>query len=379
MKMDMNRSLINSTLSLLVILIMGINTWGQTCLELPEINGIPQSFVSPSGWNIWNSTPDIIVGNGSYPGSAYGTITDVDGTSIAGGEMAFFLINGSLGNNTEALRTEITGLTPGNIYLVAIEWQQVTLDYSIGVIDPAGGKLGVFLDGVQLATFTSSGGIDDSWQTAFVTFTATTTNHTIGYKGELLNNTNYGAIVIDNLPCGTPLPIELTNFEAAAMDASALLSWTTTVELNNDFFTIERSTDMIQWNILDTIEGAGNSNNTIHYSYIDSTRLSQTTYYRLKQTDFNGASEYSEVRSVAWNLEFSDQLILYPNPAVNVLTISGNEVDKISILDLTGRLIELDALIISMSKTKMVLDISQLNSGNYLIRSPFTTKMVRVR
>ena len=63
----------------------------------------------------------------------------------------------------------------------------------------------------------------------------------------------------------TPLPIELLSFNATNAKDKILLSWTTASETNNDFFQVERSLDGIQWNILDTLKGAGDSKELISY------------------------------------------------------------------------------------------------------------------
>ena len=171
----------------LVLMIFASKSWGQICVNLPVINGQTGTSVAPNGWTIWNSTPDIINGNGTYPGVAQAVITNVNGSSNGGGEMAFFLINAALGSNTEGLKTTINGLTPGVQYQVALQWQQVTLDYNAVISDPSGGKLEIHLDGSLLSTFTSSGDVNDNWQTASVTFIATAPTHVIGIKGAIIN------------------------------------------------------------------------------------------------------------------------------------------------------------------------------------------------
>lgn len=112
-----------------------------------------------------------------------------------------------------------------------------------------------------------------------------------------------------------PLPIELISFTAKANGRNVLLEWATASERNNDFFTIERSIDGgFEFDSILTQKGAGDSQIRIDYSDVDESPVMGTTnYYRLRQTDFDGTESVSLVVSV--ELEASDELFAYPNPA----------------------------------------------------------------
>lgn len=105
----------------------------------------------------------------------------------------------------------------------------------------------------------------------------------------------FGGPSQDNL---NVLPITLLSFTAEAKDAQVLTSWITASEMNNDFFTIERSADARNFKPIGTVEGAGTSHSMHAYSFIDDAPLSGISYYRLKQTDFDGTATLSEIRSV---------------------------------------------------------------------------------
>jgi hypothetical protein len=121
--------------------------------------------------------------------------------------------------------------------------------------------------------------------------------------------------------CGIALPIELISFEAKMNTNKQVdIFWATASELNNDFFTIERSADGVNWEIVTTATGAGNSIYRIDYAAYDSRPLSGISYYRLKQTDFDGAFEYSNIVSV-FNGNEAVQLI-------KVINILGQEVEQ---------------------------------------------------
>jgi len=122
---------------------------------------------------------------------------------------------------------------------------------------------------------------------------------------QIVANTVYGgptSIYIDDVTITesepTPLPIELLYFRGKNDGETNILYWSTASEINNDYFTIEKSYDGYVFNIIDYIEGAGYSTHQLYYEYHDSNLQPFITYYKLKQTDYDGKYEYSEIISV---------------------------------------------------------------------------------
>lgn len=100
-----------------------------------------------------------------------------------------------------------------------------------------------------------------------------------------------GTLHYNTVACGS-LPVELTRFEGKC----GVLEWETATELNNDYFLIEESTDLISWKTTDKVNGAGTTNEVTSYRLqVDSEGL---TYYRLTQVDFNGYREVFKAISV---------------------------------------------------------------------------------
>ena len=95
------------------------------------------------------------------------------------------------------------------------------------------------------------------------------------------------------------LPVELIYFRSKLKDKQVLLEWSTLKEINNEFFTIERSTDGKNYQTVANLAGAGTTKETSRYSYIDQAPLSGLSYYRLKQTDYDGTSKYSKMTAVS--------------------------------------------------------------------------------
>ena len=123
---------------------------------------------------------------------------------------------------------------------------------------------------------------------------------------------------LDNLEA---LPVELISFQASlTQNEAVILDWSTATEINNDFFTLERSRDGVQFEEIGEVEGAGNSNQKIDYQFIDKSPYPGVSYYRLKQIDYDGKYSYSDIRSV--NLVSGQGVQLFPNPVS-----SGGEIE----------------------------------------------------
>ncbi len=126
---------------------------------------------------------------------------------------------------------------------------------------------------------------------------------------------------------GGPLPIELIDFNAFADGSKVTISWSTATEINNDYFTLQRSDDVLNWSNLVQIDGAGNSSTTLHYKYDDRSPLDGVSYYRLRQTDFDGKTSFSNAVSVKFG-KLSD-VVIYPNPASDFIIVKGKEIESI--------------------------------------------------
>lgn len=116
------------------------------------------------------------------------------------------------------------------------------------------------------------------------------------------------------------LPITLTYFNASKDQEGVALSWGTASEINNNYFTIERSDDAVNFEALAIVEGAGNSNSELTYHYIDSRPiLGSISYYRLKQTDYNGQFEYAEdILAIDFYKKNVEIFSVYPNPSTDL-------------------------------------------------------------
>jgi hypothetical protein len=119
------------------------------------------------------------------------------------------------------------------------------------------------------------------------------------------------------------LPVKLLSFTAEVQDGHVQLKWVTASEINNDYFNIEHSTDGVIFTPISKIMGARNSMRILHYSSVHYTTLDGVSYYRLKQTDYDGQTSYSKIVAVDFNT--SDFFIdIYPNPFSKETTFHTN-------------------------------------------------------
>ncbi len=172
------------------------------------------------------------------------------------------------------------------------------------------------------------------------------------------------------------LPVELSIFTASTEDNKTVdLAWITLTEINNDFFTVERSQNGIDWETLLTVTGAGNSQQLISYLDIDLTPFNGISYYRLKQTDFDGNYTYSEIKSVFINTSVTE-IGYYPNPVKNSLTVINLEDHKeIQLFDLAGREVNISPI---SNLNKVTIDMTTVAVGSYILKtSKGTIKIVK--
>ncbi len=110
---------------------------------------------------------------------------------------------------------------------------------------------------------------------------------------------NFSAFALASTSGFNPLPVEWLHFNAKVQSVNSVkLNWSTATEINNDYFAVEHATDGVQFNELETVNGAGNATSIQNYQYVHQLPQSGINYYRLRQTDFNGDFEYSPVRAV---------------------------------------------------------------------------------
>jgi hypothetical protein len=214
-----------------------------------------------------------------------------------------------------------------------------------------------------------------SWGTSL----ANANTATSGHNGSLLFDnsagiTSFSQIVFANVVGG--LPVELIQFDALRQNADeVLLNWATASEKNNQGFYVERmiegATDFseIAW-----VDGKGNSVVTNYYQLTDENSTLETSYYRLKQVDFDGTVTYSEIRAVDGesNGKYIDWKI-YPNPVSSELQVTFKQLPKqvteatLSIFSIDGKHLYQYKTDITSNQTIVLDCVKNFDAGTYML------------
>ena len=176
-----------------------------------------------------------------------------------------------------------------------------------------------------------------------------------------------------SLACAT-LPIELTSFTGNSNKGFNSITWITASENNNDYFLLERSIDGVNWREITKINGAGNSLSNKHYLYDDYSFINNTiNYYRLKQIDFSGEFEYSNIISIESSETIESYLSdIHPNPTneniyFNLFT-SQSGIANIELIDFMGNSITKEEQQINSGKNDLKTNMSYLKNGIYILK-----------
>lgn len=187
--------------------------------------------------------------------------------------------------------------------------------------------------------------------------------------------TNYAntvqTITVSDAPSNTattdcsivPLPVELAFFGGHREGSNVKLSWSTASELNNDYFVVERSIDGSNWQAFDVIKGVGTSTSLTNYESIDSKPFDRISYYRLRQVDFDGSVNFSDIIAVDEAVENSFEM--FPNPSKSAAALRSSErFHSILVTNAHGRTIE---TIETIPTHEYSLNVSDWKNGIYYV------------
>jgi predicted MPP superfamily phosphohydrolase len=163
------------------------------------------------------------------------------------------------------------------------------------------------------------------------------------------------------------LPILINSFNASLDNNKVLLDWSTDVEQNNKYFTIERSIDGTNFIPLGNVDGSGNSSNLKSYHMTDLAPVEGVNYYRLSQTNFDGNKTYFETKKINYrnNKPFSCTVINQANNSVRLI-VSSTKVDNLSlkVIDILGKELLLQNFTVAIGNNSKEL---QLTNGVYVV------------
>jgi hypothetical protein len=138
------------------------------------------------------------------------------------------------------------------------------------------------------------------------------------------------------------LPVQLVDFSASCENYNTSLSWVSAQETNADYYTIEKSTDGSNFHQIGQVKAIGNSNQSSVYTFLDMETLAGIVYYRLSETDRNGATEVFQKLAFSdcanSDVEKGDIYSYQENVFLNLFSLSDQQV-RLNAFDVTGRLI----------------------------------------
>lgn len=163
-----------------------------------------------------------------------------------------------------------------------------------------------------------------------------------------------------------PLPVTYTHIEAAKRDNASLVTWGTAFETNSVGYNVERSNDgktFTKIGFQNSKAVNGNSNSVLEYSFTDAKPFAGINYYRLKQVDKDGKSEYSKIVSVSF--DNAQTVKVYPNPATSMVTVDATSVRSIGLYNVLGQIVNAPVTYGSSSHS---INTSGLAKGSYTLR-----------
>ena len=168
------------------------------------------------------------------------------------------------------------------------------------------------------------------------------------------------------------LPVTFIGFTAQPRGSEVLLQWQTAMESNNDHFEVQRSANAVAFVFLTDVAGRGNSTIRQDYATVDPSPYPGLNYYRLKQVNQDGNSQYSKIVTVNMAIANGASLSVYPNPTVHEIQltlVSLRDVSGVlSLYSAAGKLIETRYASFTRGTNKLSWNVSRLSAGIYYFR-----------
>lgn len=176
----------------------------------------------------------------------------------------------------------------------------------------------------------------------------------------------------------TVLPIELLIFSATQNQQYVDLNWVTATERDNDYFTVFRSANLETWEVIGTIQGNGNSVVKNDYLYTDKNPLNGVSYYKLRQTDFNGQLEEFTPVSIHFNGVTKNNISVYPNPSKGVFEVVIQSATAtqalLQISDVSGKIVYTADKTLQAGNNQLQLENCILTQGIYILKGVMDNK-----
>ena len=207
----------------------------------------------------------------------------------------------------------------------------------------------------------------------YATGTATLNAGTYRYVANIADDANFDAAFIYK-QCGSILPLHLLSFDGQKQNNNVNLHWLTSNEINTSHFNVQRSSNGTTFNSIGRVEARNTTGSNNSYSLTDASPINGINYYRLQMVDIDDKTTYSPIIKIVF--AGKNELQVFPNPAVNFISLSGLEGKGIiKIIAADGRLVKQ----IDVTNNSMLIDISILAKGLYVLQYSNDTKKEQVK
>ena len=236
-----------------------------------------------------------------------------------------------------------------------------------------GGTLSLSASGVGLSWI----GPDDFYESGSPVLRSISSKAQEGmyYVTQTVNNCTSQASSIFVSVQGGALPILLNDFTAHCSNDGVELNWSSLLEINNAYFGVFRSADMVEWTEVAHLSGSGNSSTKRFYHATDAKPLKDLAYYKLIQTDFDGSSQTFDAISLSCNNDETSmkEIQVYPNPSDGLFQLLIHSEERevaatLVITDLSGRQLSSFNVILTSGLNQLSYALPDLLPGTYMLR-----------
>ena len=308
------------------------------------------------------------------------------------------------GNATLGIQPGGSDFTPGNITLrvdnnTGSTFNTISIAYDIFVFNDQGRANSlnfsystddVSYNDLAALDYTSPGtSTGDNWSSAInrsISFNLTVANGSsiyLRWTGDDVSGSGArDEFAIDNISVtgAASLPIELASFKAEATDKTVELEWLVLSEIDNDFMAIERSADGKHFTELGAIKGRGDSEEAYQYQFTDQAPMIGQSYYRIRQVDFDGTINYSELKAVVWKNKDLN-IRVYPTYTAGQITVEMLQAiapdAELQIFTATGQIV--NDLNLSTENSSQNIDLSDLSPGMYFLKFQLDNRLQTIK
>ena len=325
----------------------GVTSFDLRAAIVGDISGLTLSFFKDANYSIFQSN------NVTTAGTYYVMAKNSDGcigTSLNPIVVNAFRAATSSLTNKSVCPSALPYIWNGNNYSSAGTYI-VHLSNSVGCDSAA--SLHLTVNSISRDTIRISTGVAYTWHGTTYTQSGT-------YTFDTLNSVGCDSLTV--LILNSTLPISIKDFVATSAADKVILNWSSAIELNTAKFIIQVSSDGSSFTNIGTENAIGNGANS--YQYSDNNPQNGINYYRLKSIDKDGTFTYSKIVSALISTTTA-QISVYPNPVANILTIKGNHINTVQVIDNMGRVVKFISL---KDKTNPSISVESIEKGMYHLR-----------